>query len=359
MPMPKIIVLGAGLGGTIAAYEIRDAVKGKAEVMVVNDQDDYWFVPSNPWVAVRWREPEAIKVHLPPIMKRKGIGFTSIGARRVHPAENRVELNDGTSLAYDYLVIATGPELAFDEIEGLGPDGYTQSVCRTDHAAHAADAFDRFCEDPKPIVIETTPQAGEVFDALASTVDAELGKPDETGRSLWARAEEKACRLALIYALVAEALSAYYEVLAADEEIAARERAALIRLSGLVAREAGRLSATARALAELDALLALAEVAARNDWSAPLVDDGGTLAIVAECPDGIGPLDVVNDAIFRIGVLPRLPPGASLVLVSGLPADEVRATLLRPAASAQALLDAYPGDALIIPRASKLLLTPT
>ena len=131
MSLPQIIVLGAGLGGTIAAYEIRDAVKGKAQVMVVNDQDDYWFVPSNPWVAVRWREPDAIKVHLPPIMARKGIGFTSVGARRVHPAENRVELNDGTSLLYDYLVIATGPELAFDEIEGLGPDGFTQSVCRT------------------------------------------------------------------------------------------------------------------------------------------------------------------------------------------------------------------------------------
>ena len=68
-------------------------------------------------------------------------------------------------------------------------------------------------------------------------------------------------------------------VLAADEEIATRERAALIRLSGLVTAEAGRLSATARALAELDALLALAEVAARNDWSAPLVDDGNLLEI--------------------------------------------------------------------------------
>ena len=39
MALPKIIILGAGLGGTIAAYEIRDAVKGKAEVMVVNDQE--------------------------------------------------------------------------------------------------------------------------------------------------------------------------------------------------------------------------------------------------------------------------------------------------------------------------------
>ncbi len=70
-------------------------------------------------------------------------------------------------------------------------------------------------------------------------------------------------------------------VLAADEEIAARERAALARVSDLVIAEAGRLAATARALAELDALLALAEVAARNDWTAPEVDESDTLEIVA------------------------------------------------------------------------------
>ena len=153
MPLPQIVIIGAGLGGTIAAYEIRDAAKGKADVTVINDQEDYWFVPSNPWVAVRWREPDAIRVHLPPIMKKKGIGFTAVGAKRVHPKENRVELNDGTSVPYDFLVIATGPELAFDEVEGLGPDGFTNSVCRTDHAADAATAFDKFCENPKAIVV--------------------------------------------------------------------------------------------------------------------------------------------------------------------------------------------------------------
>lgn len=55
-------------------------------------------------------------------------------------------------------------------------------------------------EHPEPLVVEATPQAGAIFDALATTVDSELGKPDEAGRSLWARAEEKACRLALVYA---------------------------------------------------------------------------------------------------------------------------------------------------------------
>lgn len=150
----RIVIVAAGLGGTIAAFEIRAATNGKAEVTVINDQDDSWFVPSNPWVAVKWREPDAIRVHLPTIMAKRGIGFTSAGAKRVHPGENRVELNDGSSVAYDYLVLATGPDLAFDEIAGLGPDGFTQSVCRTDHAAAAAaEAFDRFCENPGPIVV--------------------------------------------------------------------------------------------------------------------------------------------------------------------------------------------------------------
>ena len=153
MGKPKIVVLGAGLGGTIAAYEIKAAVKDKAEVMTVSDSETYSFVPSNPWVAVRWREPEAIQVHLPPVFAKKKIGFTAVGAKRLHPAEKRIELNDGSSLDYDYLVIATGPDLAFDEIEGLGPHGgHTVSVCQTAHAASAADT--------RPIICCCFPEGG-------------------------------------------------------------------------------------------------------------------------------------------------------------------------------------------------------
>ena len=154
MNKPRIVVLGAGLGGTIAAYEIQAAARGRAEVMMVSESETYSFVPSNPWVAVRWREPEAIQVHLPPIFAKKGIGFTAVGAKRLHATEKRLELNDGSSVNYSFLVIATGPDLAFDEIEGLGPHGgHTVSVCQTAHASAAADAFDRFVENPGPIVV--------------------------------------------------------------------------------------------------------------------------------------------------------------------------------------------------------------
>src|SRR5665213_906893 len=121
MAKPRIVILGAGLGGAIAAFEIKDAVRDNAEVRVVSQGDTFHFVPSNPWVAVHWRKREAIEVKLAPVMAKRGVGFTPVGARRVHPAEKRIELTNGETVPYDYLVIATGPELAFDEIEGLGP----------------------------------------------------------------------------------------------------------------------------------------------------------------------------------------------------------------------------------------------
>ena len=60
--IPRIIVLGGGLGGTIATYEIAEKVRERASVMLVSDRDRFSFTPSNPWVAVGWREPEAIQV---------------------------------------------------------------------------------------------------------------------------------------------------------------------------------------------------------------------------------------------------------------------------------------------------------
>ena len=141
MAKPRIVILGAGLGGAIAAFEIKQAVGDKAQVEVVSQGDTFHFVPSNPWVAVHWRKREAIEVKLPPVFQKKGIAFRGVGAAKVMPERNQLELTDGILLDYDYLVIATGPELAFDEIPGLGPHGgFTQSVCHVDHAEAAANA---------------------------------------------------------------------------------------------------------------------------------------------------------------------------------------------------------------------------
>lgn len=151
--MADIVVLGAGLGGTLMAYEMKDKLRKGDRLTVVGQGRTYHFVPSNPWVAINWRKRSEIEVDLAPVFARKGIEFVTAGAKRVHPTDNRIELEDGRFLPYDYLVIATGPDLAFDEIEGLGPNGFTQSICHVDHAEKAQAAFESFAKNPGPIVV--------------------------------------------------------------------------------------------------------------------------------------------------------------------------------------------------------------
>jgi sulfide:quinone oxidoreductase len=151
--MAHVVVLGAGLGGTIMAYELRDSLSSSDKVSIINKGSKYSFVPSNPWVAVGWRDRDSIEVDLEPACKKRNIGLYPQGAKRLHAAESRIELTDGTSVDYDYLVIATGPELAFDEIPGFGPEANTQSVCHIDHALSAKTAFDKLVANPGPVVI--------------------------------------------------------------------------------------------------------------------------------------------------------------------------------------------------------------
>jgi sulfide:quinone oxidoreductase len=152
--MASVVVLGAGLSGTLMAYELAAKLdKDEDRLTVIGQGTRYHFVPSNPWVAVGWREKQEIEVDLEEVMRRKGIRYLAQGARRLFPKENRIELEDGTSVEYDYLVVATGPDLAFDEVPGLGPDGHTQSICQVDHSVGAYAAFERFVQAPGPIVV--------------------------------------------------------------------------------------------------------------------------------------------------------------------------------------------------------------
>ncbi|MBA3451562.1 MAG: DUF2088 domain-containing protein [Deltaproteobacteria bacterium] len=89
---------------------------------------------------------------------------------------------------------------------------------------------------------------------------------------------------------------------------------------------------------------------------ADLVEPDGTLVLAAECPEGTGPRLIVNEAIFRIGVLPRLAPGVSIRLVSSLSPSIVACTLVDYAPSIEAVLAERAGRVVVIPRASQLIL---
>ena len=100
--MAKVVIMGAGIGGITQAYELRKALGRDHEVVVVNDSDRFEFTPSNPWVAVGLRKAEQIVIELPDLMKKYGIGFDGQGVKRLHPGENRLEMNDGSHVLTRY-----------------------------------------------------------------------------------------------------------------------------------------------------------------------------------------------------------------------------------------------------------------
>ena len=154
--MAHIVVLGGGIGGVSMAYDMRAACKKSKghKVTLISDSPTFHFVPSNPWVGVNWRKRSQIEIPLEKYLARKDISFIPVAAKKVHPKENRIELVDGQNIDYDFLVISTGPRLAFEQIKGLGPHGgYTQSVCHVDHAEKAAEEWEKFKKDPGPIVV--------------------------------------------------------------------------------------------------------------------------------------------------------------------------------------------------------------
>ncbi|MDX8377802.1 MAG: FAD/NAD(P)-binding oxidoreductase [Mariprofundales bacterium] len=157
--MANIVILGAGIGGMPAAYTMKEALNklpsstGKHEVTVISNVDYFHFVPSNPWVAVGWRDKESITFEVSEYLQRKKINFISSGAKEIHAERSQITLHNGRTIDYDYLIIATGPRLAFELVDGLGPDGHTHSICHVDHAVEAYAAFEEFCKDPGPIIV--------------------------------------------------------------------------------------------------------------------------------------------------------------------------------------------------------------
>ncbi|SMN16104.1 FAD-dependent pyridine nucleotide-disulphide oxidoreductase [uncultured Candidatus Thioglobus sp.] len=109
---------------------------------VISNNPNCNFIPSNPWLAVGWRNEDDISFELEPRLSRKDIDLIVGEATEIKPNDNQVMVGDQV-VDYDYLVLATGPQLAFNEIDGLGPEGHSVSICTTAHAKIASSECGR------------------------------------------------------------------------------------------------------------------------------------------------------------------------------------------------------------------------
>ncbi|MBE8189453.1 MAG: NAD(P)/FAD-dependent oxidoreductase [Candidatus Thioglobus sp.] len=176
--MAQIVVIGASTGGLPCAYDLKKTLGKNHQVTVISNNPNFNFIPSNPWLAVGWRSQEDISFELAPRLKRKGIELIIGEATEIKPDENQVIVGEQV-VDYDYLVLATGPKLAFDEVAGLGPDGFSVSICTTEHAEIAHQQWEIFCNNGGgPIVVGAVAGAscfGPAYE-FAAIMDTDLKK---------------------------------------------------------------------------------------------------------------------------------------------------------------------------------------
>ena len=127
--MPKrIVILGGGTGGTLTANRLRKALGASdASITVVDIDDRHVYQPGLLFVPFGLADPEDI-VRSRVRQLHDGIEYHQRAIDHVDIDEDRVHLADGTVLAYDVLVVATGSRLVPEETEGLLGAGWMEKV---------------------------------------------------------------------------------------------------------------------------------------------------------------------------------------------------------------------------------------
>lgn len=136
----KLLILGAGIGGLSVVRELADAgvCFDDLDTTIVDEDFSHFFGFTLPWVMRGWRDRDSVSIS-PSVNALSRVRTVTGSVTRVDPEARRVTLSDGTRIAFDALIIATGARNALDKVPGL------QSAFDTGEAVHyyAADAAEK------------------------------------------------------------------------------------------------------------------------------------------------------------------------------------------------------------------------
>lgn len=157
--MKEIVVVGGNFAGMTAALELKRRMKKEAHVTVISKIREFVYIPSLIWVPFGRRRAEDVTLDVEPIFTKRGVDFLLDEVVKVIPEQNKVQTKGGKELAYDELVLASGAELKWDSVPGLGPKAHSRSIFTPAHATATYEAWKEFVKNPGPAVIGAVPGA--------------------------------------------------------------------------------------------------------------------------------------------------------------------------------------------------------
>lgn len=151
MGKPRILILGAGYGGLVTALKLQKRLHyNEAEITLVNKHHYHYFTTELHLPAAGTMHHDQARVAISDLIDGRKINFVQAQVKRIHPGEQRVELDDG-ELHYDYLVIGLGSQPETFGIEGLKENAF--SIRSIDSARlirqHMEYLFSKYAQEPE------------------------------------------------------------------------------------------------------------------------------------------------------------------------------------------------------------------
>ncbi len=126
--MKKILILGAGTAGTMMANHLQHELDKKLwEIEIIDEKVEHHYQPGYLFLPFDIYTPEDIIKTIEEFIP-KGVSLRKGKIDKIDPMANQVKMVDGTSIAYDVLIIATGAKIAPEETAGMRGSEWQKSV---------------------------------------------------------------------------------------------------------------------------------------------------------------------------------------------------------------------------------------
>lgn len=114
----RIVILGCGLAGLAAAHRLRRQVPN-ATITLVDGKKEHNYQPGYTLLATgAWHDTQRVKAENASFIP-SGAEWVQEAATAINPDARTVTTAAGRTIAYDFLIVATGLRLGYEKIEGL------------------------------------------------------------------------------------------------------------------------------------------------------------------------------------------------------------------------------------------------